>query len=43
VPVADLYPLAGFEVFVVLEEVFDLLQGYLRQVGVGFDVIVAFR
>jgi hypothetical protein len=40
VPVADLYPFSGFEVLIVLEEMFDLLQRDFGQVGVGQDLVV---
>jgi hypothetical protein len=37
-PAAELYPLTGFEVLVVFEEVLNLLQRDLRQVGVVVHV-----
>ena len=40
-PVADLDPLAGLEILVVLEEVLDLLQRDRRQIGVAADAVVA--
>ena len=42
-PAGDLHPLARLEVLVVLEEVLDLVERDLRQVGVVEDVLVALR
>src|SRR5690606_16680844 len=41
VPAADLDPLARLEVLVVLEEVLDLLEGDLRQIGVLEHLLIA--
>jgi hypothetical protein len=43
VPAADLDPLAGLEILVVLEEVLDLLQRDVRQVVEIPHMVVAFR
>ncbi len=39
-PVADLHPLAGFQILVVLEEVLDLLERDFRKIGVIGDLVV---
>ena len=42
-PADDLDPLAGLEILVVLEEVLDLLERDVGQVGVALDALVALR
>ena len=42
-PAQDLHPFAGLEILVVLEEVLDLLQRDVGQVGVRLHLVVALR
>ena len=39
-PAHDLYPLPGLKIFIVLEEVLDLLEGDLGQISIRLDPIV---
>jgi hypothetical protein len=41
VPVADLHPFAGLQILVVFEEMLDLLERYLGQVGIFVDILIA--